>query len=168
MFRLNTHTTSYPLRVPNVTSAVSTLIFAMIYGMIEHTLLASPLGINILEYPLSIHITGQIYFYHVLMLLLAVLISFNPFFDVLIFGRKNGLRKQALLWGIGNMLNFVWLEDMFYFVLFGGWPKDVMTPLHLSIYGIVWWYPLMLALGCITYYLTVRSVGKMKVRNQTS
>jgi len=165
MFKLNSISSISSLRAINVTSAVSTLIFAMVYGMIEHTLLTSPLGINILEYPLSLHITGQIYFYHVLMFLLAVLISFNPFFDVLFFGGKSGLRLQALLWGAGNILNFVWLEDMSYFVLFGEWPKDVMTPIHLSFYGVVWWYPALFALACLMYYMTVR---KANVKNKTA
>jgi hypothetical protein len=74
------------IRAIHFTSAVSVFIFAMVYGMIEHTLLASPLGISILANPLNLHLIGQLYFYHVLMFILAMLISFNPFFDVLFFG----------------------------------------------------------------------------------
>jgi hypothetical protein len=164
MFKPNILVSSFPLRALHVTSAASTIIFALVYGIIEHTLLTSPVGISILEYPLSVHIVGQIYFYHVLLFLLAVLISFNPFFDILLFGAKNNLRIQALLWGIGNILNFLWLEDMSYFVLFGGWPKDVMTPLHLSFYGVVWWYPVLFALGLVSYYLAMRSARKANTK----
>ena len=139
MFRAGIFGRQFSIKAINFTSAVSVFIFAMIYGIIEHTLLTSPLGISILAYPLGVHLVGQLYFYHVLMILLAVLISFNPFFDVLFFRSANMLKKQALTWGTGNMLNFIWLEDMFYFVLFGEWPKDVMTPLQLSFYGVVWW-----------------------------
>ena len=151
------------LRVLYVTSAISTAIFAVIYGMIEHTLLTSPLGISILEYPLSLHLTGQLYFYHVLMLLLAVLISFNPFFDVLLFS-SNPNRRKAFLWGIGNILNFIWLEDMSYFVLFGEWPKDVMTPLHLSFYGVVWWYPALLAIAFGLYYMSAKRPRRVDLK----
>jgi hypothetical protein len=149
------------IRPVNLTSAVSTLIFAMVYGVIEHTLLTSPLGISILVYPLNLHLVGQLYFYHVLMLSLASLICFNPFFDILFFSSNNSVRKQAFLWGTGNILNFVWLEDMFYFVLFAEWPKDVMTPLHLSFYGVVWWYPVLFVVASLLYYLTIRDIRKV-------
>lgn len=149
------------IRPVNLTSAVSTLIFAMVYGVIEHTLLTSPLGISILVYPLNLHLAGQLYFYHVLMLALAGLICFNPFFDILFFSSNNSIRKQGFLWGTGNILNFVWLEDMFYFVLFAEWPKDVMTPLHLSFYGVVWWYPVLFVAASLLYYLTIRDIRKM-------
>jgi hypothetical protein len=131
--------------------------------MIEHAFLTSPLGINILEYPLNLHLTGNLYFYHVLLFLLAVLISFNPFFDVLLFARDRAQKKQALFWGFGNILNFIWLEDMSYFVIFGEWPKDVMTPLHLSFYGVVWWYPVLLVTAGILYYMTIRSIRRNEV-----
>jgi len=150
----------FPLRPVNVTSAVAILIFAMIYGLIEHMLLASPIGINVLTYPMSIHITGQLYFYHILMLMMALLVSFNPFFDRLIFRTNNSIRLQGILWGSGNVLNFIWLEDLFYFILFGEWPKDVMTPLHTSFYGIVWWYPVALGGAVFLYYLTSRAIRK--------
>jgi hypothetical protein len=151
----------FPLRPVNITSAVAILIFAMIYGLIEHMLLASPLGINVLTYPMNIHITGQVYLYHVVMLLMALLVSFNPFFDRLFFSKNSSIRLQGLLWGTGNMLNFVWLEDMFYFILFGEWPKDVMTPLHISVYGIVWWYPAAFFGAVFLYYLTSRIIRKI-------
>lgn len=160
MFRMDIFGRQFSVRPVNVTSAISTLIFAMVYGVIEHTLLASSLGIHILVYPLSLHLVGQLYFYHILMFLLATLISFNPFFDILFFHPSPSVKKQALLWGLGNIMNFIWLEDLFYFVLFAEWPKDTMTPLHLSIYGVVWWYPLALATACVCYYLTVRSIRK--------
>lgn len=166
MFKLNTYTRN-SLGPLAITSAVSTLIFAMIYGVIEHTLLTSPLGIGILEYPLSLHLAGQLYFYHVLLFLLAVLISFNPFFDVLLFARRVGLRSQALLCGAGNILNFIWLEDVSYFTLFGEWPKDVMTPFHLSFYGVVWWYPVLFASAGICYYLMVRR-GRHRIPSELS
>ena len=150
----------FPLRPVNVTSAVAILIFAMIYGLIEHKLLASPIGINVLTYPMSIHITGQLYFYHIVMLVMALLVSFNPFFDRLIFSTNNRIRLQGILWGSGNVLNFIWLEDLFYFVLFGEWPKDVMTPLHISFYGIVWWYPVAFGGAIFLYYLTSRAIRK--------
>ena len=150
----------FPLRPVNVTSAVAILIFAMIYGLIEHMLLASPIGINVLTYPMSIHITGQLYFYHIVMLVMALLVSFNPFFDRLIFSTNNRIRLQGILWGSGNVLNFIWLEDLFYFVLFGEWPKDVMTPLHISFYGIVWWYPVAFGGAVFLYYLTSRVIRK--------
>jgi hypothetical protein len=150
----------FPLRPVNITSVVSTFIFAMAYGVIEHTLLASPIGISVLAYPLNIHIIEQIYFYHVVMLTLAILISFNPFFDKLIFGIDAAVKWRSLLWGTGNILNFIWLEDMFYFVSFGEWPKDVMTPLHISFYGVVWWYPIFLGTACYLYYLTYKIIRK--------
>lgn len=149
----------FSIQAVNLTSAASAFIFAMVYGMIEHMLLASPLGIRILVHPLNWHLVGQIYFYHAVMLALALLISFNPFFDVLFFRASRAVRRQALLWGTGNMLQFVWLEDMFYFALFGEWPKDVMTPLHLSFYGVVWWYPVMLGAGAFMYYLSARTAS---------
>jgi hypothetical protein len=92
---------------------------------------------------------------------LAILISFNPFFDKLVFRTTKVVRVQGLLWGTGNILNFIWLEDIFYFALFGEWPKDVLTPLNLSFYGIVWWYPLLFGSTIFLYYLTARSIRKM-------
>ncbi len=160
MFKLDTLTGGSSLRAVNVTSAASTVIFALVYGMIEHTFLTSPLGINILEYPLNVHLVGQIYLYHVLLFTLASLVSFNPFFDVLLFSSNRSLKKQAMLWGLGNILNFIWLEDVSYFVLFGEWPKDVMTPLHLSFYGVVWWYPVLLCLAGLSYYLAIRNARR--------
>jgi hypothetical protein len=153
----------FPIMPVNITSAVSTFIFAMMYGMIEHTLLASPIGIDVLVYPLDIHLTGQLYFYHVVMLVLAVLISFNPFFDKLIFGANRAVKLQGIMWGTGNILNFIWLEDLFYWVLFAEWPKDVMTPLHVSIYGMVWWYPALFALASFFYFMTGRSIRRTLV-----
>ncbi|HJU35502.1 MAG TPA: hypothetical protein VJ695_10300 [Nitrososphaera sp.] len=152
---------TFPLRPVNLTSGVSIFLFAMLYGLIEHTLLASPIGLGVLVYPMNIHIVYQLYFYHVITLLLAILISFNPFFDKLVFRTTKSVKLQGLLWGTGNILNFIWLEDMFYFTLFGEWPKDVMTPLNLSFYGIVWWYPLLLGIAILLYYLTARSIRKM-------
>jgi hypothetical protein len=145
-----------------LTSVASTLIFALLYGIIEHTLLTSSLGVSILVYPLNIHLFGQLYFYHILMLALAVLISFNQFLDELFFGFSSTIKKQAILWGSGNILNFVWLEDMFYFASFGEWPKDVMTPLNLSFYGVVWWYPLLLVSALALYGLAIRSMRRTK------
>ena len=156
----------FPVMPVNLTSAVSTFIFAMMYGMIEHTLLASPIGINVLVYPLDIHLSGQLYFYHVIMLILAMLISFNPFFDKLIFGINRTVKVQGILWGTGNILNFIWLEDLFYWILFGEWPKDVMTPLHISIYGMVWWYPVLLTLASFLYVMTARSIRRMVAAKQ--
>ena len=144
------------LRPINITSIISTFIFAIAYGVIEHTLLASPIGISVLVYPLNIHIFEQIYSYHIVMLILAIIISFNPFFDKLIFGISAIVKWQSFLWGTGNILNFIWLEDMFYFTSFGEWPKDVMTPLHISFYGIVWWYPILLGIASYLYYLTIK------------
>lgn len=144
-----------------LTSVASTFIFALLYGIIEHTLLTSSLGISILTYPLNIQLFGQLYFYHGLMLALAVLISYNQFLDVILFGSGRAIRKQAIMWGTGNILNFVWLEDMFYFISYGEWPKDVMTPLNLSFYGVVWWYPVMLISAIAMYLLAVRSMRKM-------
>jgi hypothetical protein len=154
------------LRPINITSAASTFIFAIAYGMIEHTLLASPMGISVLVYPLNIHIFEQIYFYHIVMLTLAILISFNPFFDKLIFGIDGTVKRQSILWGTGNILNFVWLEDMFYFVSFGEWPKDVMTSLHISFYGVVWWYPILLGIASYLYYCTTKIIRKPSQRQQ--
>lgn len=147
-----------------LTSVASTFIFALLYGIIEHTLLTSSLGISILTYPLNIQLFGQLYFYHTLMLALAVLISFNQFLDVILFGSGGTVRKQAILWGTGNILNFIWLEDMFYFVSYGEWPKDVMTPLNLSFYGVVWWYPVMFISAIAMYLLAVRSMKKMAMQ----
>ncbi|MGH9991964.1 MAG: hypothetical protein ACREAZ_04875 [Nitrososphaera sp.] len=147
----------------HITSAISTFIFAMMYGLIEHTLLASPLGISVLVYPLNIHLAGQFYFYHIVMLVLATLISFNPFFDKLIFGAGTKVRLQSILWGTGNILNFIWLEDIFYFILFAEWPKDVMTPFHVSFYGIVWWYPVALGTATLLYWLASRRIRKSLV-----
>lgn len=144
-----------------LTSVASTFIFALLYGIIEHTLLTSPLGVSILTYPLNIQLLGQLYLYHTLMLALAILISFNQFLDVIFFGGGGGIRRQAILWGTGNILNFIWLEDMFYFVSFGEWPKDVMTPLNLSFYGVVWWYPVLFISALAMYALTLRSIRKM-------
>ncbi|OLC24189.1 MAG: hypothetical protein AUH71_03135 [Thaumarchaeota archaeon 13_1_40CM_4_48_7] len=132
----------------------------MIYGLIEHMLLASPIGISVLTYPMSIHIAGQLYFYHVVMLLMAILVSFNPFFDRLIFRMNRSIKLQGVLWGSGNILNFIWLEDLFYFVLFGEWPKDVMTPLHISVYGIVWWYPIAFGGALFLYYHTSKIIKR--------
>jgi hypothetical protein len=162
MFNMDVFGRQFTMRTIHLTSAASTFIFAMVYGVIEHTLLTSSLGIGILVYPLSMHILGQLYFYHVLMFILAALISFNPFFDILFFASARELKRQALLWGAGNIINFVWLEDLFYWVLFGEWPKDVMTPLHLSFYGIVWWYPVAFLIASMLYYLAMRSIHKMK------
>ena len=150
----------FPLRPVNLTSAISIFLFAMLYGLIEHMLLTSPIGLDVLLYPMNLHIIYQLYFYHVVIVLLALLISFNPFFDKLIFRTPKVVKLQGLLWGTGNILNFIWLEDMFYFVLFGEWPKDVMTPLNLSFYGIVWWYPVLFAIAMYLYYLTARSIRK--------
>jgi hypothetical protein len=132
----------------------------MIYGLIEHMLLASPIGLSVLTYPMNIHLAGQLYFYHVIMLVMAILVSFNPFFDRLIFRTSRSIRLQGLLWGTGNILNFIWLEDLFYWVLFGEWPKDVMTPLHISFYGVVWWYPVAFGGALFLYYLTSRIIRK--------
>ena len=156
----------FPVEPTNITSTASTLIFAMVYGLIEHTLLTSPAGINVLQYPLSIHIVGQFYFYHVLMTILAFLISYNAFFDKLIFGPDKKIRIQGLLWGTGNILNFIWLEDMFYFMLSAEWPTDVMTPFHLSIYGVVWWYPLLFGMASLLYYLNARATRNMIINNE--
>jgi hypothetical protein len=156
----------FPLRPINITSVASTFIFAMMYGLIEHTLLASPIGISVLVYPLNIHLVEQLYFYHVIMLVLAILISFNPFFDKLIFGTNNAVKWQGMLWGTGNILNFLWLEDMFYFILFAEWPKDVMTPLHVSFYGVVWWYPILFGVASYLYYLTARRIKKMPLKQE--
>jgi hypothetical protein len=153
----------FPLRPVNITSAVSTFVFAMIYGLIEHMLLASPMGLGVLTYPMNIHIAGQLYFYHVVMFIMAILVSFNPFFDRLIFRTNRRIKLQGILWGTGNILNFIWLEDLFYFVLFGEWPKDVMTPLHISFYGVVWWYPVAFGGALFLYYLTSRIIRKMPV-----
>jgi len=150
----------FPLRPVYITSAVSIFFFAMIYGLIEHMLLASPIGISVLTYPMSIHIAGQLYFYHVVMLLMAILVSFNPFFDRLIFRMNRSIKLQGVLWGSGNILNFIWLEDLFYFVLFGEWPKDVMTPLHISVYGIVWWYPIAFGGALFLYYHTSKIIKR--------
>jgi len=150
----------FPLRPVNITSAVSIFFFAIIYGLIEHMLLASPIGISVLTYPMSIHIAGQLYFYHVVMLLMAMLVSFNPFFDRLIFRMNRSIKLQGVLWGSGNILNFIWLEDLFYFVLFGEWPKDVMTPLHISVYGIVWWYPIAFGGALFLYSLTSKIIKR--------
>jgi hypothetical protein len=155
------HRKRVSIRPVNITSAVSIFFFAMIYGLIEHMLLASPIGISVLTYPMSIHITGQLYFYHVIMLVMAMLVSFNPFFDRLIFRTERNIRLQGILWGSGNILNFIWLEDLFYFVLFGEWPKDVMTPLHISLYGIVWWYPVAFGGALFLYYLTSKIIRRM-------
>jgi hypothetical protein len=148
----------FPLRPIYLTSAVSIFLFAMLYGLIEHMLLASPIGLGVLVYPMNIHIVYQLYFYHVIMLLL---ISFNPFFDKLVFRTTKAVKLQGVLWGTGNILNFIWLEDVSYFALFGEWPKDVMTPLNLSFYGMVWWYPVLFGIACFLYYLTARSIRKM-------
>jgi hypothetical protein len=156
----------FPIRPVNITSAVSIFIFAMIYGLIEHMLLASPIGISVLTYPMSIHIAGQLYFYHLVMLVMATLVSFNPFFDRLIFKTDRNIRLQGVLWGTGNILNFVWLEDLFYWILFGEWPKDVMTPLHISFYGVVWWYPVAFGGALFLYFLTSRIIRKMPVPAQ--
>jgi hypothetical protein len=154
----------FPLRPINITSAISIFIFAMIFGLIEHMLLATPIGISVLTYPMSIHIAGEIYFYHIVMLIMAMLVSFNPFFDKLIlFKTKRGTRLEGILWGSGNILNFIWLEDMFYWVLFGEWPKDVMTPLHISFYGLVWWYPVAFGGAIFLYYLTSRIIREMPI-----
>ena len=151
----------FPLRPVNLTSVVSIFLFAMLYGLIEHMLLASPIGLGVLVYPMNIHIVYQLYLYHVIMLLLAILISFNPFFDKLVFRTTKVVKLQGFLWGTGNILNFIWLEDLSYFTLFGEWPKDVMTPLNLSFYGIVWWYPLFFGIAIFLYYLTTESIRKM-------
>jgi hypothetical protein len=156
----------FPLEPINITSVVSTFFFAIAYGVIEHTLLASPMGISVLVYPLNIHLFEQIYFYHVIMLTLAILISFNPFFDKLIFGVDIAIKWRSIMWGTGNILNFIWLEDMFYFISFGEWPKDVMTSLHISFYGIVWWYPIFLGVASYLYYLTAKRIRKAPVRKQ--
>src|ERR1043165_4291712 len=92
----------FALRPVNITSAVSIFIFAMIYGLIEHMLLASPLGISVLTYPMNVHLAGQIYFYHIIMLIMAMLVSFNPFFDRLIFRTDRNTKLQSLWWGTGN------------------------------------------------------------------
>lgn len=158
MFRIYIFGRQLRMRPVNLTSAASIVLFAMLYGVIEHTLLASPLGVTIFVYPLSMQLIGNLYFYHVIMLALAILVSFNPFFDVFFFKSTRAAKKQALMWGSGNILNFVWIEDLSYWVLFGEWPKDVMTPLHLSFYGMVWWYPVALATACVLYYLTIRGM----------
>lgn len=156
----------FPLRPVNLTSTVSVVLFAILYGLIEHMLLTSPIGLGVLVYPLNIHIVYELYFYHLIMLILAILISFNPFFDKLVFKTTEAVRIQGLLWGTGNMLNFIWLEDMFYFALFGEWPKDVLTPLSLSFYGVVWWYPVLFGCSIFLYYLTARSIRKMTTSKQ--
>jgi hypothetical protein len=137
---------TFPLRPVNLTSGVSIFLFAMLYGLIEHMLLASPIGLGVLVYPMNIHLVYQLYFYHV---------------DKLVFRTTKVVKLQGLSWGTGNILNFIWLEDMFYFALFGEWPKDVMTPLNLSFYGIVWWYPVLFGIAIFMYYLTARSIKKM-------
>jgi hypothetical protein len=151
----------FPVTPVNITSAASVFIFAMAYGLIEHILLASPIGISVLAYPLDLHLVGQLYSYHIVMVVLAILISFNPFFDKLLFRTSKAIKLHGLLWGTGNILNFIWLEDMFYFVLFGEWPKDVMTPFQTSFYGMVWWYPILLGAAFFLYTLAVRGTRKM-------
>jgi hypothetical protein len=158
----------FPLRPVNITSAVSIFIFAMIYGMIEHMLLASPLGISVLTYPMNVHLAGQIYFYHIVMLIMAMLVSFNPFFDRLIFRTDRNTKLQSLWWGTGNILNFIWLEDLFYWILFGEWPKDVMTPLQVSFYGVVWWYVVAFGGALFLYYLTTRIIRQTPVALEQS
>jgi hypothetical protein len=153
--------THFSLRPVNLTSGVSIFLFAMLYGLIEHMLLASPIGLGVLVYPMNIHIVYQLYFYHFIMLLLALIISFNPFFDKLVFRTAKVVKLQGLSWGTGNILNFIWIEDASYFALFGEWPKDVMTPLNLSFYGLVWWYPVLFGMAIFLYYLTARSIRKM-------
>jgi hypothetical protein len=153
----------FALRPVNITSAVSIFVFAMIYGLIEHMLLASPIGLSVLTHPMSIHLVGQLYFYHVIMLVMAILVSFNPFFDRLVFKSSRDVKMQGIFWGTGNILNFIWLEDLFYWVLFGEWPKDVMTPLHISFYGVVWWYPVAFGGALFMYYLTSRIIRRMPV-----
>src|SRR5215510_14450308 len=96
----------FPLRPVNITSAASIFVFAMIYGLIEHMLLASPIGLSVRTYPMRIHITGQLYFYHMIMLIMAVLVSFNPFFDRLVFRSSRSIKLQGIFWGTGNILNF--------------------------------------------------------------
>ncbi len=162
MFRTYIFGRQLTMRPVHLTSAASIAIFGMLYGVIEHTLLTSPLGVRIFVYPLSVQLIGNLYFYHVLMLALAILVAFNPFFDVFFFKSTRLAKKQALLWGSGNIINFVWIEDLSYWVLFGEWPKDVMTPLNLSFYGIVWWYPVALATACTLYYLTIRGLPKAR------
>lgn len=161
-FRVGAFGRQLSLPALHATSAFSTFLFAMLYGIIEHTLLTSSLGVSILAYPLSLKIVYNLYFYHVIMFMLATLISFNPFLDVILFHSSRAVKKQALFWGTGNILNFVWLEDLFYWVLFLEWPKDVMTPLNLSFYGIVWWYPVLLAASGVLYGLALRSIRRMK------
>jgi hypothetical protein len=161
-FRVGAFGRQLSLPALNATSAFTTFLFAMLYGIVEHTLLTSSLGVSILAYPLSLKLVYNIYFYHVIMFLLALLISFNPFLDVLLFRSSRVIKKQALCWGTGNILNFIWLEDLFYWVLFLEWPKDVMTPLNLSFYGIVWWYPVSLAAAGVLYGMTLRSIRRMK------
>ena len=154
------------MRPVNLTSAASIVIFAMLYGVIEHTLLTSPLGVRIFVYPLSVQLVGNLYFYHVLMLALAILVAFNPFLDVFFFKSTKVAKKQALLWGSGNIINFVWIEDLSYWILFGEWPKDVMTPLHISFYGIVWWYPVAFGGALFLYYLTSRIIRKTRIEEK--
>lgn len=161
-FRVRAFGRHISLPAVNATSAFSTFLFAMLYGIVEHTLLTSSLGVSILAYPLGVKLVYNLYFYHIIMFMLATLISFNPFLDVLLFRTSRALKKQALLWGTGNILNFVWLEDLFYWILFLEWPKDVMTPLNLSFYGIVWWYPVMLAASGVLYGMALRSIRRMK------
>src|SRR2546427_4437548 len=158
----------FPLRPVYITSASSIFFFAMIYGLIEHMLLARPIGNSVFTYPMSIHIAGQLYFYHVIMLAMAMLVSFNPFFDKVIFRTDRSIKLQGVLWGSGNILNFIWLEDLFYFVLFGEWPKDLMTPLHVSFYGVVWVYPVAFSGALFLYYLTSRIIRKMPVAPEQS
>jgi hypothetical protein len=162
MFRAYIFGRQFMMRPVNLTSAASIVIFAMLYGVIEHTLLTSPLGVRIFVYPLSVQLIGNLYFYHMLMLALAILVAFNPFFDVFFFKSTRFARKQGLMWGSGNIINFVWIEDLSYWVLFGEWPKDVMTPLQLSFYGVVWWYPVALAAACTLYYLTMRGLPRSR------
>jgi hypothetical protein len=55
---------------------------------------------------------------------------------------------------------------MFYFILFAEWPKDVMTPLHVSFYGMVWWYPILFGLASYLYYLTARRIKKTPLKQE--
>jgi hypothetical protein len=155
------------IRPVHLTSAISTVVFAAMYGLIEHILLTSPIGLSVLVYPLNIHLVGQIYSYHIAMAVIALVVSFNPFFADLLFSGSTLIKKQAIMWGAGNLLNFIWLEDMFYFVLFHEWPKDVMTPFHISFYGIVWWYPVLLGISCFLYYKTATSIRRARSQFRT-
>jgi|GEM_PF-6775257 len=153
-------------------SAAATILFAIIYGAIEGVIIINPdiprTTMGKLQEIFFVHVTGGIYGYHFFMTGCALLIAFEAFLDDLI---EKDERLARFLWGVGNFINFAWVEDWSYYfwVPWAGPGKvyDYMTPEWFPLHGVTYsfnlfgvpiaiagWYIFAIALGAILYVVS--------------